>query len=159
MRFRFFAAVLLPVGIFVISSPRRHVPAETPSISLREGETRRVPVFVELFNSEGCSSCPPADALLRRLDGREPVVGAELIVLNEHVDYWNDSGWTDPYSSHAYSERQSAYASQFGNATLYTPQMVVDGRFEFGSDERKAAQASGQLISVAPLPSTRTEME
>lgn len=99
----------------------------------------RVPVVVELFTSEGCSSCPPADVLLSRMDETQPVEGAEVIALAQHVDYWNYLGWSDPYSSHELSERQGAYSRAFGRDGVYTPQMVVDGRAEFnGGDSGKA---------------------
>ena len=117
------------------------------------GGNPRTPVLIELFTSEGCSSCPPADALLKKLDESQPISGAELIVLSEHVDYWNDIGWKDPYSSREFSERQRVYAEQFGLNGVYTPQMVVDGHFEFvGSDEGQAIRAAEEATKVQKVP-------
>jgi hypothetical protein len=94
------------------------------------------PIVVELFTSEGCSSCPPADALLSKLRQAGTVDGAEVLILGEHVDYWNHLGWTDRFSSAAFSERQNEYARRFDLNSAYTPQMVIDGHAELvGNDE------------------------
>jgi len=97
-------------------------------------DSSRAPVLVELFTSEGCSSCPPADRLLESLD-------PQVIVLSEHVDYWDRLGWRDPYSAHTNTQRQEAYARGFGINGPYTPQMVIDGVAEFvGNDAARAME-------------------
>ena len=102
----------------------------------------RTPVLVELFTSEGCSSCPPAGALVARLVESQPIDGAEVVALELHVDYWDRRGWKDRFSSSAFSRRQEDYARLFGPDRVFTPQMVVDGAVEFvGSDEAKATSA------------------
>ena len=98
----------------------------------------RVPVVVELFTSEGCSSCPPADALLGSLS-RMQSPDVEIIALGEHVDYWNELGWKDRFSTHEYTLRQEDYARRFHLDSPYTPQMVIDGTEQLvGNDEREA---------------------
>jgi hypothetical protein len=113
------------------------------------------PVIVELFTSEGCSSCPPADALLRKLSATQPVPGVEIIVLGEHVDYWNYIGWTDRFSSKQFTQRQQQYAEIFHLDSAYTPQMVVDGRVELnGADEASAKHEIIQAAKQARVPVT-----
>ncbi|HEY1243157.1 MAG TPA: DUF1223 domain-containing protein [Bryobacteraceae bacterium] len=106
--------------------------AFTLSLPLFAGS--RAPVLVELFTSEGCSSCPPADRLLADLD-------SSAIVLEVHVDYWDHQGWRDPFSSHDFTQRQESYGRMFNLDSVYTPEMVVDGVAEFNGTERARAQA------------------
>jgi len=99
-------------------------------------------VLVELFTSEGCSSCPPADALLKQVNGMKTASGQLIVGISEHVTYWNSLGWADPFSSSVYTDRQNAYGSSFGLDSVYTPQMVVNGRQQFvGSDKNLLERA------------------
>ncbi len=126
------------------------------STSAEGPRSARIPVLVELFTSEGCSSCPPADLALVRLERTQPVAGAEVVPLSLHVDYWNRLGWADPYSSESFSARQSDYGRAWGESRVYTPQVVVDGRTELvGSDEKKARHA---VEEAARLPKASIEI-
>jgi len=108
------------------------------------------PVIVELFTSEGCSSCPPADALLKQLSESQPVDGALVLALEEHVDYWNQDGWTDPFSSHDFTDRQTDYTAQLHVRGAYTPEMVVDGATEFIGN--RAGEAEQTIAGAAKTP-------
>ncbi len=102
----------------------------------------KTPVLVEPFTSEGCSSCPPADRVLTKLEKEQPNGDAEIITLEMHVDYWNYLGWRDEFSIPHFGERQGGYGSFFGLDSNYTPQMVVDGQKEFvGSNYKNATDA------------------
>src|SRR5437660_1623903 len=128
--------------------------------SSRTAETARTPVVVELFTSEGCSSCPPADALLARLDGAQLNGNVQLIALEEHVDYWNDLGWTDPFSSREWTSRQYVYSGILKNGNPYTPQMVVDGALEFvGSRTQQARESILKAASKTKVPATLIQVK
>jgi hypothetical protein len=95
----------------------------------------RHPVLVELFTSEGCSSCPPADDLLRKIDGKHTKDGTVIVGVSEHVTYWDHGGWKDPFDSDAITERQTQYSQRFHLDSPYTPQIVVNGKVQLvGSD-------------------------
>jgi len=121
-------------------------------------ETSPVPVVVELFTSEGCSSCPPFDAFLRKVDTIQPIKGVEVIGVEEHVTYWNQDGWVDPYSAMEWTYRQEQYVSKFKDKSPYTPQMIVDGDKEMVDPKpmtvfdaiRQAAQQENVQVSVKP---------
>jgi hypothetical protein len=109
------------------------------------------PILLELFTSEGCNSCPPADKLLEMLD-KQPVPNADLIVLSEHVDYW-DGSWKDRFSSPVFTKRQWEYARYFGLSGVYTPQLVVDGQSEFvGSRAPDASTAINKALQSHKHP-------
>jgi hypothetical protein len=145
--------------VFALRSPASF---SRPQVNGRT-DTASVPVIVELFTSEGCSSCPPAEALLAKFESQQPISHTQIIAFEEHVDYWNDLGWVDPFSGREWTERQRDYAASLGNGNPYTPQMVIDGHTQIvGSREHQAWQAIGEAagapktdVSVTPAPSDK----
>ena len=129
LAFRFPLAILLVLAL-ACGARAAGTTAPTPP----QATTARPLALVELFTSEGCSSCPPADALLAQLSAR-----ADVLALSFHVTYWDRLGWRDPFSDETFTRRQSAYAHGFALESLYTPQMVVDGRRQFVGSNRTAA--------------------
>jgi hypothetical protein len=145
VKFIYLRIVLLLAGItLALVLPRIHRANAASSTIARKA------VIVELFTSEGCSSCPPADELLGRLRQEKLADGLEVIPLGLHVDYWNFQGWTDRFSSADYTDRQNKYATRFATEGPYTPQMVVDGDQQFvGNDAARARQA---ILKAAGTP-------
>jgi hypothetical protein len=113
-------------------------------------------VLVELFTSEGCSSCPPADALLRQVNGSQTSGGQLVVGISEHVTYWNQLGWSDPFSSPVYTERQNDYSERFHLEGVYTPQMVINGAEQIvGSDRAALLHAVEKEDAESPRMSLR----
>ncbi len=134
-------AIAISAGmVFVFPGPRVNA------------NTIPTPVVVELFTSEGCSSCPPADKLLGQLQRQQKLENAELILLGEHVDYWNGLGWKDRFSSPTFTERQRQYVGSMNLQSAYTPQAVVDGHIDVvGNDERGLEKAILRSASTPKL--------
>jgi hypothetical protein len=139
------AAVALAVAAMGAGGVRGREAAPEPGKAAGQG-----PVVVELFTSQGCSSCPPADRLLSRLK-RDPRLAGAVIPLAFHVDYWNHQGWSDPFSSSLWSQRQEGYAHAFRSNRIYTPQLVVNGRTEcVGSSEIEVMRRIREALAAAP---------
>lgn len=122
------------------------------------------PVVVELFTSQGCSSCPPADAIIRNL-ARDSSLKGKVIPLAFHVDYWNHLGWSDPFSSKDWSRRQLFYVRAMSVSSAYTPQAVVNGTEQFVGSRQSAMNAAITKASQQPavgriaVTATRTPRE
>jgi hypothetical protein len=102
-------------------------------------------IAVELFTSEGCSSCPPADAMLAELAARP-----DIVALSFHIDYWDRLGWKDPMSSPQATRRQQDYARLLGLDAVYTPQIVVDGKWQAVGSEREAVERALAAAAAEP---------
>jgi len=154
MLWREYVSFLKPFGILIVLASavrvQRGNAAEPPS-------TTPASVLIELFTSEGCSSCPPVDAWLQKIDASPPIDGTQLIVLSEHVDYWDHDGWKDAYSSHLLTLRQSAYVSNLGLSAAYTPQIILDGSVELRTSEPQQIGPSIRKEAQTPKVSIRIE--
>jgi hypothetical protein len=128
-------------------------------LAVSSAEDTRAPVIIELFTSEGCSSCPPADETLARLERTQPVSGARVIALEEHVDYWNQLGWQDRFSAPMFRARQNEYARLFQTENIYTPQMVVNGQVEFVGDDMTRAVREVAKAATAPSYGLRLQLD
>jgi hypothetical protein len=141
MVMRSLAIVTLSTALSAVAGVALH--AGTPPAP-NAGKT---PILLELFTSEGCSSCPPIDTWAERIDAAQPIEGAQLIILSEHVDYWDHDGWKDPYSSAQMTERQRGYGQMLGLSDVYTPQVIVDGSAELQPYKTVEAKASLEKLS------------
>ncbi|MGC4879311.1 DUF1223 domain-containing protein [Micromonospora sp. DT43] len=139
-----------------MTNPSPHVSDPARSSAPPSSATGGGVAVVELFTSQGCNSCPPAEELLTEIDHDARTRGDPVFALGFHVDYWDDLGWPDQFADAAYTARQEAYARGFGTGGLYTPQMIVNGTVEFvGSDRRRAASAiASALTSATTAPLT-----
>jgi hypothetical protein len=143
---------LLALSLVAAVSAVLFISTRWPFISRASNDVPlRQPVVVELFTSEGCSSCPPADLLLKQLSDEQPFEGIQVIALEEHVDYWNHLGWRDPYSSNDFSVRQDDYSNALPRGGVYTPQMIVDGRVQFVGSRRTDAREQIRAAAAHPI--------
>jgi hypothetical protein len=157
---RFYSVItVLGFASVALTAVAAGAPRSRQSAPPTASDAARTPVLVELFTSEGCSTCPPADDLLADLVKSQPIPGVMIVGLGEHVDYWNQLGWTDRFSSSAYSERQRVYARNMKAHEVYTPQVVIGGSKEsLGSDRSRVMHAISAVAKeqAAMLTLSRT---
>jgi hypothetical protein len=122
---------LRPVFAISLALLAVHVKSHAASPESSLNTSPSLVAIVELFTSEGCSSCPPADSLLSQINLKQTNAGQLIVGISEHVTYWNNLGWKDPYSSPLFTDRQNVYASRLSPEGSYTPQMVLNGRDQF----------------------------
>ncbi len=147
---------LKPIKLIAAAAALAACVSFAPVQAAQPTPSQTTPVVVELFTSEGCSSCPPADTLLSQYVKNTPVPGVEIIALGEHVDYWNHGGWADPFSSMQFSQRQSDYSNAFRLDSVYTPQIIVDGKAQLVGSDGEAAQLA--IRRAARLPKAQVSV-
>jgi len=133
----------------------RGLQAENKTATASPSSTEVHPVLVELFTSEGCSSCPPADVLVQKMDTFQPIAGAQLIVLSEHVTYWDHDGWKDPNSLSSLTDRQDSYETALGIKSAHTPQLIVDGIQEVQAGDAQHLADVLQKAAATPKVAVR----
>lgn len=145
---RLFAIVATVLSLTCVFSQWRDHAAGPPNDT-------RYPVLLELFTSEGCSSCPPADNWVAKLDSRQPISSEQIIVLSEHVDYWDHDGWKDPFSSAALTNRQGEYGRKLRLGDVYTPQVILNGAAVIPLNNKEKIEQAFQAVNTAPAVSVR----
>ena len=149
-RFAFLVTASLASAVVTLAARLPLNPPPAPAVP--------TPVLAELFTSEGCSSCPPADLLLAALGQEQSIDGALVVMLSEHVNYWDHQGWKDPFSSPQFTQRQQVYGRRFNLDGVYTPQLVVDGAVEMVGSDDIAVRAAVAKAARAPKPAMRVSV-
>jgi hypothetical protein len=145
-----FARAIVAIGLMLTASGLGSAQTRTAA--------QPAAVLAELFTSEGCNSCPPADALLEILLHQQPIEGVYVIAMSEHVTYWDHQGWKDPFGSQQFTARQQQYGRRFNLDSIFTPQLVIDGMHQVvGSDKRAIEEALLEAIKT-PKPALNVEV-